>query len=399
MATPISDPQRLLLAFVAHVQDTGLCDFPALDAHLYRYGLDLQAQAIATAAATATVPEPQSLDPSADGPDSAASAPAQPHATASERDASSRSQPLTSPSPEYPVSARQNAEAEPTALLAPDDSDHSGDHRAGPASSAAGGFSGAKRSMLIAGAGRDRHTAAAHGTGSALPMPHRKSSPRAIATTQATTAHPSAPASMPQLDLLLRFREQLESKGWCDHPELQDRLEQRQIVGLDPRLTLERLQHRCLQRLRQSQRDLAELQEEQQAPMPSSATHSRTAKVAMALSQLRLLVVDGLASYQASLGQSQQRLRRRQLARAANLDGQVQRLLRRSGSEATLESKLQALASTLQTVLEQWLPSELLLAEEPSLAAPDRRPTSSQRRRLVLNGIRLRRLPSPPERY
>ena len=45
MSTPIHDPQRLLLAYIARVEQSGLCGYPALETHLHQHAMALKEQA------------------------------------------------------------------------------------------------------------------------------------------------------------------------------------------------------------------------------------------------------------------------------------------------------------------------------------------------------------------
>jgi hypothetical protein len=231
----------------------------------------------------------------------------------------------------------------------------------------------------------------------------------------------------PDLDLLLRFRDLVERNGGCDHPDLQARIEarraQRQLKTGNSRLASQRLQRRCQLQLKQALAELQELAElhaeaerdaaserHAQASQFSQASGSpggggptaarlgaRAASLAMTLSQLRQRLLDGLSCYGDRLDRPQQRLLRRQLERAAQVDRRLQRHLRRQELPAPWRghhdalSQLNALAQLLETVLEQWLP-EPSPAEQASSSTPAAQPrqprATTRRRRAVLNAIR-----------
>ncbi len=79
----------------------------------------------------------------------------------------------------------------------------------------------------------------------------------------AAASTPSQPSFEPDLDLLLRFREQVQSSGFCDHPELHERLAahqgNRELPQGNSRLALQRLQQRCHSQLQQTLRQLEAL--------------------------------------------------------------------------------------------------------------------------------------------
>lgn len=208
-----TDPTRLLLQFIAHVQDTGQCSYPALEAHLHRYAEELRSQAAAAAAAprtagedtpaTATEPDAQAL------PDDrlASGRPTPPEVTAS----TPAAQELEATGPEdAPAEGLAPASQEDSELNPPDlqgvadrqgpEEQHQGQSPAGRAHNSEGPESAAiERAGSPAAVARAAAARADHGETTDT------------GNTSAAASTPSQPSFEPDLDLLLRFREQVQS--------------------------------------------------------------------------------------------------------------------------------------------------------------------------------------------
>lgn len=367
-----TDPTRLLLQFIAHVQDTGLCSYPALEAHLHRYAEELRSQAAAAAAApraagddttaTATEPDAQAL------PDDrlASGGPTPPEVT----DSTPASQDLEATGPqEAPAQGHDPASQEGSELNPPNregvanrqgpEEQHQGQPPAGWAPNPAGSESAAMEQDSAASVAR---ADAAHAD------PVEATDP---GDTSAAASTPSQPSFEPDLDLLLRFREQVQSSGFCDHPDLLERLAahqgNRELPQGNSRLAAERLQQRCHRQLQQTLSQLEALHqsaislsgEEQRPRLQTSAPQPdlyALMSVSTGLSQLRQLLADGVASYGAPIDAPQRRMLQRQLARAERSDRQIRRMLARAAAGPSLLVELQTLAGLLETLVEQWWP-------------------------------------------
>lgn len=367
-----TDPTRLLLKFIAHVQDTGLCSYPALEAHLHRYAEELRSQAAAAAAAlrsasqvssaTATEPDAEAL------PDDrlASGRPTPPEVTAS----TPASQDLEATGPEdAPAQGHDPASQEGSELNPPNrkgvadrqgpEEQHQGQPPAGWAPNPAGPESAAI----------ERHSPASVARAdAAYADPVEATDP---GDTSASASTPSQPSFEPDLDLLLRFREQVQSSGFCDHPDLQERLAahqgNRELPQGNSRLALQQLQQRCHSQLQQTLGQLEALNQsaislsgEGERPR-SQDTTPRTdlfavISVATGLSQLRQLLADGVASYGFPIDAPQRRMLQRQLARAERSDRQIRRMLARAAAGPSLVAELQNLAGLLETLVGQWWP-------------------------------------------
>lgn len=345
------DPTRLLLQFIAHVQDTGLCSYPALEAHLQRYSEELRSRASEPEATpTASDASPETAKANADG--AASDGQVSP-------DGDSDSEPAAPPTPSTDSERSQK--------------DHPADSQA------------PEPRCLEAGPAMRPESASG-----LLPQATEPGGQLAAATA-ADQDDPSEPevlngggdvpageAAMPlspsdaDLDLWLRFREQVQSSGFCDHPELQARLEahlgSRQLPQGNSRLTAERLQQRCRTLLMQA---LASLELLTHPDFPSRATGwlpgsdeagtlatdpVTLARPAAALGQLRHLLVDGVSCYATQLDAPQRRMLRRALDRAARIDRRLQRMLAQGIGGPQVLTQLQTLALQLEVAVEQWCP-------------------------------------------
>lgn len=221
-----TDPTRLLLQFIAHVQDTGLCSYPALEAHLHRYAEELRSQVAAAAAAPGTAGEETAAtanDPDAEAlPDGriASDRPTPHEAT----DSTPGSQDLKAMGPEdASAQGRDPASQEGSKLNPPNrkwvsdrqgpEERHQGQSPVGWAANPAGPESAATE--------RNGSPASMARADAAHADPAEAADP---GDTSAAATTPRQPSFEPDLDLLLRFREQVQSSGFCDHPDLQERL-------------------------------------------------------------------------------------------------------------------------------------------------------------------------------
>ena len=408
-----TDDTRLLLQFVAHVQETGLCGYPPLEAHLHRYAEELRSQAAAAAAApraagedtsaTATEPDAQAL------PDDrlASGRPTPPDVTAS----TPASQDLDATGPEDgPAQGRAPASQGGSELNPPDR--QGGADRQGPEELCQGQSNAGwtptpagSESTAIERAGSpatEARAAAAHADPVEVIDP---------GDTSAAASTPSQPSFEPDLDLLLRFREQVQSSGFCDHPDLQERLAahqgNRELPQGNSRLALQRLQQRCH---RQLQRNLSQLEALNQSALNLSGEGERprlqdTApqpdlyalmSVATGLSQLRQLLADGVASYGVPIDAPQRRMLQRQLARAERSDRQIRRMLARAAAGPSLLAELQNLAGLLETLVGQWWPDGDASNSEIAAVPISLRPLEQNQEQDPCNAIRPRLAPQRP---
>lgn len=405
-----TDDTRLLLQFVAHVQETGLCGYPPLEAHLHRYAEELRSQAAEAAAAprsasqdssaTATEPDAEAL------PDDrlASGRPTPPEVTAS----TPASQDLEATVPEdAPAQGHDPASQEGSELNPPNregvadrqgpKEQHQGQPPAGWAPNPAGSESAATERDSAASVAR---ADAAHAD------PVEATDP---GDTSAST--PSQPSFEPDLDLLLRFRQQVQSSGFCDHPDLQERLAahqgNRELPQGNSRLAAERLQQRCHSQLQQT---LSQLEALNQSAISLSGEGERprsqdtaprpdlfaVMSVATGLSQLRHLLADGVASYGVPIDMPQRRMLQRQLARAERSDRQIRRMLARAATGPSLWVELQNLAGLLETLVEQWWPDADASNVEIGAVPIRLRPGEQNQEQDPCNTIRPRLAPQRP---
>ncbi len=390
MSTPIHDPQRLLLAYIARVEQSGLCGYPALETHLHQHAMALKEQAALEArearAAAATQASERAGRPDQGQQPIAPSTPQCSEAARAESREGAR------PAPMAPKVVKPDAIAPAqTPLQAPSQPDVPGD--SAPMTPAV--TQHASRETAAAGSSPDPGGPARPDP--SWPGPRRApkplpggngTGPRSEADPGGAKVHPPAPKPaapvpslltepQPQLELLLRFRERVQATGVCDHPALQQRMEEhlrhreqalRPVAPIETgnaRLALERHRQDCIQQLQAALCLLAELR---RPGTPSDPAIETTAAV---FGELRLQLEDGLSSYGQPLDPPQRRLLQRLLQRAAGRERRLQRRLRRGAPSASLLSELRVLAQVLRSAALQWMPeAEMLLSEPFDLAHP-----------------------------
>lgn len=348
----------LLLRYVAHVQETGLCGFPALEAHLQRHALELEARrAIEQAASRAALAEPPGAAQAEPTPEPGGLA-LQPPASIAERP--------TDPSPYAVATAARSTEAvhlDPTVLDGPVlDSMVVEPTALEPLPLASRPLAAMPRSPKRRASLANRWTKAARTARPLDPAPEivdqpEKTKDKALQThalSAAAATAPMASARNPELELLLHFHQAAQRGGHCDPPALQQRLTAsvaaRELERGNSREALERLKrrsHALLARIR------AALPEDL-ALAPQSLTDA--GNLLQRLSQLRTQLDDGLRCYGLRLDRPLQRMLERQLRRATNQERILQRKLRLGQAPENVVGDLMGLSDTLDTVLDQWLP-------------------------------------------
>ncbi len=391
MGAPSSDPQRLLLAFIAHVEQTGLCGYPPLEAHLHRHASRPQP--------AEPRPEPAAEQECSTPPE----ADAEPEAEAA----------LPAPIP-TPVAPAENREPPPTATQpATQPATQLAPAPAQPALSpeaATGALDVIEAEVIEAEVSEEREEKVAVAeVCTPQPRPARAAAARQVHTVADSGEGPT-PDPVPEL--LLRFREQVRSSGYCDHPALQQRLEDR-IAQRSPnsgndQLALDCQRQACLSQLQQGLATLAALNAQVLATPHHAAIPQTIATVVMLFTQVRELLADGLSSYGLPPDSPQRNLLQRLLRRAARQEQQVQRQLRRGAATGSVLVALQALALVLRNATLQWMPDQAAqLQHHPVMPAPTasiEEPRSGLlrlTRRGGMNSIRLRRArritqPIPP---
>jgi len=370
MRAPSSDPQRLLLAFIAHVEQTGLCGYPPLEAHLHRH-------------ASRPHPAEPRPEPAAD----------QERSTPPEADAEAEAT-LSAPIP-TPVAPAENREPSPTTTqLAP--------APAQPALSpeaTTGALDVIEAEVIEAAVSEEREEKVAVAeVCTPQPRPARAEPARQVHTVADSGEGPT-PDPVPEL--LLRFREQVRSSGYCDHPALQQRLEdrvaQRSPNSGNDQLALDCQRQACLSQLQQGLATLAALNAQVLATPHHAAIPQTIATVLMLFMQVRQLLADGLSSYGLPPDSPQRNLLQRLLRRAARQEQQVQRQLRRGAATGSVLVALQALALVLRNATLQWMPDQAAQLQHhpvtPAPTAPVEEPRSGLlrlTRRGGMNSIRLR---------
>lgn len=399
-----TDETRLLLQFVAQVQETGLCGYPPLEAHLHRYIEVLRRQADEAAASPRTASE-DTAD-TATEPDAEAM-PAPPEAT----DSTPASQDLeTTEHEDAPAQGHDPASQEASELNLPNRkrvADRQGPEDWQQGQSPAG-WAQTPSGSECAATDRDG-SPASMARADAARVDHGETTNPGDASAAAST--PSQPSFEPDLDLLLRFRDQVQSSGFCDHPELQERLAahqgHRELPQGNSRLALQRLQQRCHSKLQQT---LAQLEALNQSAISLSGEGQRTSladtapqpnrcalmSVATGLSQLRQLLVDGVASYGVPIDVPQRRMLQRQLARAERSDRQIRRMLTRAAAGPSLVAEVQNLAGLLETLVGQWWPDADACNAEIGAVPIRLRPGEQNQEQDPCNVIRPRLAPQRP---
>lgn len=371
MGAPSSDPQRLLLAFIAHVEQTGLCGYPPLEAHLHRHAS-----------------RPQPAEPR---PEPAAE---QECSTPPEADAEAEA---ALPAPlSTPVAPAENREPPPTATQpATQPATQLAPAPAQPALSpeaTTGALDVIEAEVIEAEVSEQREEKVAVAE---VCTPQ----PRPAQTAAADNSQGPTPDPVPEL--LLRFREQVRSSGYCDHPALQQRLEDR-IAQRSPnsgndQLALDCQRQACLSQLQQGLATLAALNAQVLTTPHHAATPQTIATVVMLFTQVRELLADGLSSYGLPPDSPQRNLLQRLLRRASRQEQQVQRQLRRGAATGSVLVALQALALVLRNATLQWMPDQAAQLHDhpvmPAPMAPVEEPRSGLlrlTRRGGMNSIRLR---------
>ncbi len=356
MARPL--PYGLLMRYVAQVQRTGRCHYPPLETHLRQWAQERrlrEEQAIQEEieeGAQAVQPEQPGPEPTARQPVAAEPVTAEPVPP----------QPMPpEPLQRTPVAAI----AEPAPALEP--ATPPGTPLLAPATGAAP-TPAPVATAPPAGPSAPAHQAPA--TAAAVPVAGTPSMP--------ATTHTSAGAANPQLTELLRFREEVRRSGRCDHPELMERvaanLAARQLDGGNSREALERLRLRGQAQMARIRSDLA---------AQANPSHGSCMAIGHRLGQLRALLDDGFHSYASQLDPPLRRMVRRQLRRAAELERTLIRRQRLAPAQTAAWGQLELLASCLEGVLDQWLPSTagpLRLAPRPDPANAIRPAAVHQRR-------------------
>lgn len=348
----------LLLRYVAHVQETGLCGFPALEAHLQRHSLELEARrAIEQAAIRATIAEPAGEAQAVPTPEPGALTQLPP-ASIAERP--------TEPSPSATAGEAGSTEADhldPTVLDAPVlDATVLEPTTLEPLPLASRPPAPMPRAPKRRASLADRRTKAASTARRLDPGFETVDQPqtpedKAEQTNALSAAAPTAPmasARNPELELLLRFQDIAERGGRCDPPALQQRLTAsvaaRDLDRGNSREALERLKLRSHALLGQIRDALPE------ASALTTQTLTDGSRPLHRLGLLRAQLDDGLRCYGLRLDRPLQRMLKRQLRRAADQERRLQRRLKRGEAPNTVASELLGLADTLETVLDQWLP-------------------------------------------
>ena len=338
----------LLLRYVAHVQETGLCGFPALEAHLQRHALELEARrAIEQAASRAAIadlalqpPVPIAGRPSQTSPQMAMADAAS--IEAEHLDPTHIETPVLEPTVLEPTVLEPTVlepNAHPYRPLAPIP-------RALPRRTTI-----TQRRIKAATAARLINDASGIGHPSETPDGTLLNTDTDGTTSTRTSV--SAPRN-PELELLLRFQDIAERGGRWDPPTLQQRLTAsvaaRQLDRGNSREALERLKLRSHALLGQIRASLPEASAPAPQPLVDGSLNFHR------LGQLRAQLDDGLRCYGLRLDRPLQRMLQRQLRRAADQERGLQRRLRRGETPITVASELMGLADTLETVLDQWLP-------------------------------------------
>lgn len=344
--------QGLLLRYVAHVQRTGRCHYPPLELHLRQWAQErrLQEEQAPQEQAPHKQAEEERQPDSQTGPQQEHETPAlqtAPH----ERDAVPEPVPIPRPEQDLrrePIS-RQPLPPEPRASL--------------PAAAE-------PMPPTAQAAAQEPAPALEPATPPGAPL----LAPAGGTTASTAPAAPSTPATAddgadranPQLERLLRFREEVQRSGRCDHPELMERvgahLAARQLDRGNSREALERLRLRCQVQMARIRSDLS---------AHGDQSHASCMAIGHRLGQLRALLDDGFRSYASQLDPPLRRMVRRQLRRAAALERTLMRRQRRTPATGPAWSELELLASCLEGALDQWLPStagSLRLAPRPESA-------------------------------
>lgn len=390
MSITIHDPHRLLLAYIARVEQSGLCGYPALETHLHQHAMALKAQA-ALVAREARAAAATQVSERACPPDQGQQAIAPSTAECNEA-ALAKCRAGASPAPTAAKVVKPDAMAPAqTPLQASSQPDVPGD--SAPMTPAV--TQHASQEPSVAGSSPDPGAPARPDP--SWPGPRRApkplqggigTGPRSEAHQGGAKVHPPAPKPaapvpsllkepQPQLELLLRFRERVQATGVCNHPALQQRMEEhlrnreqalRPVAPIETgnaRLALERHRQDCIQQLKAALCLLAELR------WPGTPSDAAIETTAALFGELRLQLEDGLSSYGQPLDPPQRRLLQRLLQRAAGRERRLQRRLRRGAPAASLLSELRALAQVLRSAALQWMPeAEMLLSEPFDLALP-----------------------------
>lgn len=348
----------LLLRYVAHVQETGLCGFPALEAHLQRHALELEARrTIEQAASRAAIAEPPVAAQTEPTPEPGALA-LQPPASIAEHP--------SEPSPYAAAAEARSSEADhldPTVLDAPVlDSTGLEPTVLEPLPLASRPLAPMPRAPKRGASWVDRRTKVARTArrldpGSEILDQPETPEDKALQTKALSAAAATAPmasARNPELELLLHFHQAAQRGGRCDPPALQQRLTAsvaaRELERGNSREALERLKRRShgqLARIRAALPDDLPL-----APQPLTDAGNLLHR----LSQLRTQLDDGLRCYGLRLDRPLQRMLQCQLRRAANQERILQRRLHQGQDPDHIVGELLGLSDTLETVLDQWLP-------------------------------------------
>lgn len=397
-ATPAT--AALVLRYLAHVQETGRCLFPPLEAHLQRFAREArlreaQEEARLLAARAEAAPHPidgatvsggveagrESEAGAMPSESQAGAVPAENQAPAgssalalaeprSDQDPPAVQATMLQPWDLAPNGARETGSEEPGALatVAPtvlQPVPISSRRRAAVLTRRLSVLPGGRTATRIATRVQDAADGAADATPAAASGrtvdqdSPTATAPAALPVVQELAAAPVVPepARDPRLELLLRFSEEAQRGRRIDPPALQQRLsdclQARELDRGNSREALERLRqrsHTLLGRIRSSLADALEQADAQ--PGAREAGWSLFHR----LGQLRAQLEDGFRCYGLRLDRPLHRMLRRQLCRAADQERQLQRFLWREQGATALMTQLEVLADTLETVLDQWLP-------------------------------------------
>jgi hypothetical protein len=399
-ATPAA--AALVLRYLAHVQDTGRCLFPPLEAHLQRFAREArlreaQEEARLRSAVAEAAPE-SSHDATVRG---AVEAGQEPEAGAMPSKSQAVAVPEESQAPAgssalvlaEPTSDQDQPAAQATVLqpwdLAPNGAREAGSDEPGALATVAptvlqpvplssrrraaaltrrlsvlpGGRTAtriATRVLDAAGGAADDAPASAAGSTVDQDSP-TATALAALPVVQELAAAPVVPepARDPRLELLLRFSEEAQRGRRIDPPALQQRLsdclQARELDRGNSREALERLKQRSHALLGRIRSSLAHAMEQADA---QSGAREAGWNLFHRLGQLRAQLEDGFRCYGLRLDRPLHRMLRRQLHRAADQERQLRRILQREPGANSLLSQLEVLADTLETVLDQWLPLE-----------------------------------------
>lgn len=406
-----SDPTRLLLQFIAHVQDTGQCGYPPLEGHLHRYAEELRSRELAAADERQTAAEDRATEekePVAEAMPTDCPTPYKP--ASPEPIVSETSSPdLDATAPEDVPGPGCESTTEADKDMIPHDSKGLSDRPSlegqNQEPTVADHRCGKPASML---AGADRAGSCAD-----LSAAAQEEQPEDMSPSTCSAAEPT-PIQTPddaQLARFLRFREQVQSSGFCDHPELQERLaahlNNRELPQGNSRLALQRLELRCQTELRQALAQLEVLNPSAISLRGERQTHSignpasqlspsALLSVAAGLRLVRHHLADGLASYGCQIDAPQRRMLQRQLSRAERTDRRIHRSLAKDIDGASLLADLQILGCLLTSLLEQWWPEELDPGHERLPAQIRLRPDEQAQGHDPCNAIRPRLAPQRP---